>query len=316
MAGSLEPGLLANAEKRLAEAGGPGGDPALGTARRLLVVPNVEHISILCNPAAHAAAVEWLDATFGRQPGALPYTDRRVAWFGLGVLGALLAAATLAPRGVRPARWTSALESVPGVWRRAAALGAGAAAATALLWAAGLAGMNLGGLLGLRVGGYLLLWFAIAGSLACLLLGARPVAPSLRETAAGLLVFAALWLGVGLLGDAVWLPWLLIPKRLVLWPVASLALLPWCWTGGEMGRGGGWSRVGWWLVQSILVVAVLTAAIRLSPELGFLSLILPLFPIILLLHMVPNIPQGGPWTFALSGALFVGWMVLAVFPLQ
>jgi hypothetical protein len=46
------------------------------------------------------------------------------------------------------------------------------------------------------------------------------------------------------------------------------------------------------------------------------SLILPLFPIILLFQAIPNLPQKGSWTYALSGALFVSWMLLAVFPLQ
>jgi hypothetical protein len=40
------------------------------------------------------------------------------------------------------------------------------------------------------------------------------------------------------------------------------------------------------------------------------------FPIVLLFHTIPNLPQKGYWAFALSGALFVSWMLLAVFPLQ
>lgn len=70
MAGSLEPSFVRNAEQRLSEAGGPGGDPAAGTARKLLIVPGVEHLSILFAPTAHATARDWLDATFGHQPGA------------------------------------------------------------------------------------------------------------------------------------------------------------------------------------------------------------------------------------------------------
>jgi hypothetical protein len=54
----------------------------------------------------------------------------------------------------------------------------------------------------------------------------------------------------------------------------------------------------------------------LSPELGFLVIVLPLFPIVLGLHALVSAPHRGSWPFALSGALFTGWLLLAVFPLQ
>jgi pimeloyl-ACP methyl ester carboxylesterase len=314
MAGSLEPSFVASAEKRLAEAGGPGGDPTEGTGRKLTVIQNVEHLSMLVAPQAHATALQWLDATFGQQPGTAPYTDQRILWFGIGVVGALLASATLIPRasgkvpfgrGIRP------------LWWRVLAVAGGALAATLALRAANLLGLTLNGLLGLSAGGYLIFWFALAGVAGLLLLRGRVSLPAPRELLAAMLIFAGLWLGVGLLGDMVWLPWLLIPQRLALWPLAILALLPWCLLIGEVGRpAGGWGRLGWWLTQSALLFAALTLAIRLSPELGFLTLILPVFPIVLLFQTIPNAPQKGAWTSALSGALFVSWMLLAVFPLQ
>jgi hypothetical protein len=64
-----------------------------------------------------------------------------------------------------------------------------------------------------------------------------------------------------------------------------------------------------------LLFAAITLAIRLTPELGFLALLLPVFPIVLAFHAIPNAPQKGVWSFALSGALFVSWLLLAVFPL-
>jgi dienelactone hydrolase len=314
MAGSLEPNFASNAEKRLAEAGGSGGDPAHGTGRKLVIIQNVEHISILFSTQAHTTALEWLDATFGSQPGAAPYTDRRILWFGLGILGTLLASATLIPRAsvtvperqiMRPLGW------------RALAVAGGALIATLVLWAAGRAGLELSGLLGLRVGGYLFLWFALAGLAGLVLLRGRLSPPSRREILSGLLILAALWLGVGLLGSLVWLPWLLIPKRLALWPLGSLAMLPWCLAVGEAGRKvSGWGRLGWWLFYSVVLFAALTLAIYLTPELGFLTLILPVFPVILFFQAVPNLPQTGAWPFTFSGALFVSWMLLAVFPLQ
>jgi pimeloyl-ACP methyl ester carboxylesterase len=319
MAGTLESAFLHNAEERLAEAGGPGGDPAAGTARKLVAVPGVEHISILFSPTAHAAAREWLDATFGPQPGAKDYTDRRMVWYGLGLIGTLLAAIAVAPFFTEPA--PAATTKRPGWARplgwRLGALAGGALGATLVLWLAGKAGLGLPTLLGLQVGGYLLFWFGVAGLLGLLLLWNRPPPPSRRAVLGALVAFAALWLGVGLLGQLVWLPWLLIPRRLVLWPLGALLMLPWFLAAGEVSQGTGIAgRAGWWLAQSAILVAALTLALQLSPEMGFLLLILPLFPAILGLHTLAAAPYRGSWPFALSGALFVSWLLLAVFPLQ
>jgi dienelactone hydrolase len=314
MAGSLEPAFLGNAEDVLAQAGGEGGDPAAGTARKLATVPGVEHISILFSPTAHAAARDWLDATFGPQPGARPYTDRRMVWYLLGQVGALLAAVALAPLVREPA-----VERAPvrPLWRRLAALAGGALGATLLLWLAGEAGLALRDLLGLTVGGYLLLWFGVAGGLGLLLLWVRPPRLTLGALPGALLVFAALWLGLGLLGNLVWLPWLLIPRRLILWPLGVLLSLPWFLAVGQAQRGSSaLGRLGWWLAHSGVVVGAMLLALRLSPDLGFLMLILPLFPVILGVHALVAAPYRGSWPYALSGALFQSWVLLVVFPLQ
>jgi len=314
MAGSLEASFVRNAEQRLSEAGGPGGDPAAGTARKLLVIPGVEHISILFAPTAHAAARDWLDATFGPQPGAMIYTDRRVLWYGLGLLGTLLVAAALAPLVADPSPVSRPDHPL---WWRLAALAGGAVGATLALWLVSRAGLGLRNLLGLLVGGYVMVWFGVAGLLSLLLLRIRPSSPSRRAILGGLLAFAALWLGVGLLGQPVWLPWLLIPRRLLLWPLGALLLLPWFLAIGEAAWGVGIAgRIGWWLAHSGLLAGGLLLALRLSPELGFIMIILPLFPIILGFHALAAAPQRGSWPFALSGALFTSWLLLAVFPLQ
>ena len=341
LAGSLEGGFVRNAEQRLAEAGGEGGDAALrpgseraaqdgaaGTSRKLQIVPGVEHISILFSPTAHAAVREWLDDTFGPQPGARDHTDRRVAWYGLGVLGTLLAASALVPRTGRSnaLRLASAACVGPGstaldrrrpLWWRLSALTLGAVGATRLLWLAGRAGLILSPLMGLVVGGYVIIWFGVAGVLSLLLLWSLPSRPARGSLLAGLLAFAALWLGVGLLGQLVWLPWLLIPRRLILWPLATVLLLPWFLAVGESLRDAGAAgRAGWWLAHSLLLGGGFFLALQLNPELGFLILILPLFPIILGFHAWVTARQKGAWSFALSGALFIGWLLLAVFPLQ
>jgi hypothetical protein len=80
-------------------------------------------------------------------------------------------------------------------------------------------------------------------------------------------------------------------------------------------------QIGRWLAQSLVLGGALLLALGLSPELGFLALILPAFPAILGLHALAAGPHDAAsnsrgWAFALSGALFTSWALLAVFPLQ
>jgi pimeloyl-ACP methyl ester carboxylesterase len=311
MAGSLEGNFVRNAKVLLAEAGGEGGNPAAGTGRKLVVIPGVEHVSILFKPQAHQVARLWLDAVFGPQPGAQDYVDLRVFWFGLGALGTVLVSAAWIPSAIPE---PSAARSLG---RRLFAIAAGALGATLILGLVGMAGLQLPQLFGVLVGGYLLLWFAIAGVIALLILHSPWSKPSGKAVWTSLLVFAALWLGFGLLGDKVWLPWLLIHRRLLLWPLGALLLLPWFLTLGEASSTANpLGRVGWWAFQSLVLVGSMLLALQLSQGLYFILLILPLFPLILGLHTLAMILQRDRWTLGISGALFVSWMLLAVFPLQ
>jgi pimeloyl-ACP methyl ester carboxylesterase len=316
MAGSLEGSFVSSAEQRLAEAGGQGGDPAAGTARRLVVIQGVEHVSILFSPAAHQAARDWLDATFGVQPGAVEYTDRRILWYGLGVLGMLFLG--LAVQAWMPvASEEPSLLKRPPVWRWLLSGIGGVLIATLLLWLLGKLGLGLRNLFGLLVGGYLMLWFGLAGVASLFLAGCRLFHPSRRQVLNSLLVFAALWLGMGLIGSFVWLPWLLIWPRLLLWPLGSLLILPWFLAVGlALDRAGYALQAVGWLVQNVLAIAGLLLALQLNPELGFLMIILPLFPIIQGIHAFAAAPQRGGWAYALSGAMLTSWILLAVFPFQ
>ena len=314
MTGSREAAFVSNARQLLKQAGGPGGDPADGTARQLVVVPGVEHVSILFAPGAYAAARDWLDTVFGVQPGATTYTDLRILWYGVGLLGVLLFFFSLAPLVKRSEIMPENPNRHP-AWRRIAAMALGAGGATLALWGLGQVGLGLRDLLGLLVGGYLLIWFGLAGLINLLVLSERPQLPSRWAMFGGLLAFAALWLGVGLLGQMVWLHWLLIAPRLLLWPLGVVLLLPWFLAVSSMAQTGGRMQIAGWLVHTLVVVGALMLALNLSPELGFLMLILPLFPIILGLHSLAAGPYRNKWSFALSGALFTSWLVLAVFPL-
>jgi hypothetical protein len=318
LAGSLETPFVRNAVQLLEQAGGPGGDPAVGSGRRMVIVQGVEHVSILFAPAAHAAARQWLDDTFGSQPGAIAYTDRRVMWYGIGLVGALLVSTGLAPLVAGQPTHTPehALARPRPLSQRLAPLAGGVLCATLVLWSASVAGLELSNLLGLLIGGYVIAWFAIAGLLPHLLLRVRPSMPTFRDVLAGLFAFAVLWLSAGLIGQWVWLRWLLIPRRLLLWPLGTLLIFPWFLAVGEAARGGGavgW--LGWWLGHSAVLSGGLLLALRLNPELSFIVLVLPLLPIVLGLHALTTSPYRERWPFAVSGALFMSWLFLAVFPL-
>lgn len=316
LAEELDQRFVRNAEDLLTQAGGPGGDPLAGTARRMVVIPMVEHISILFSTAAHQEARQWLDSTFGLQPGAREFTDRRMLWYLLGVAGTFLFFWALAPLLNRVQEYSDDPEMLPLI-RRIGALIAGALGATIFLYVLSGAGLQLNNLLGLLVGGYVLIWFAIAGAISILLLGSTPGRPFWPVVVSSLMVFATLWFGIGFLGSYVWLPWILIPKRLIWWPIGFALTLPW-WVAVAQAvlpthRLG---RVAWWLGYSLIFVGALILAISLNPELGFLILILPVFPFVLGLHALAAGPYRWRAPFALGAALFIGWLVLAVFPLQ
>jgi pimeloyl-ACP methyl ester carboxylesterase len=314
MAGSREPQFVANAEKLLKMAGGENSSFSTGAARKLVVIPNVEHISILFSPSAHAAARSCLDATFGAQPGATNYVDRRILWFGLGILGFIMVSNAVVNMISVPAQEKVFFKPL---WLRLLALLGGSIIGTIILWLASLGGVQIAQLLGLLVGGFIIIWFGVAGVISLLILRPRLYWPKSNEIIKGLVVFAGLWLGVGLLGNYVWLPWLLIPHRLVLWVPASILLLPWFFAVGEVSKTARPGRqIGWWLYQVIVVLAGFYLAITLYPGLGFIFIILPLIPVILGLHMLAISSKHGNWAFALSGALFTAWLMLAVFPLQ
>ncbi len=313
MAGSLEAQFASNAERLFSLAGGYNNNFSTGAARQLVIVPHVEHISILFSPTAQKTARDWLDETFGVQPGASDYTDRRILWFVLGIFGSILVAN--AGLQVLPSSSQAPGDERP-FWLRSVALPAGGLLTSILLWSVGLLGIDLSRLLGLLVGGYILVWFGIAGLISLIILRPHIPKPTAAQLVKALLALAALWLGVGLLGNYVWLPWLLIPQRLWLWIPGSIVSLPWFYAVAEVVRGYNLPRqVGWWVVQSVSIILGLALTIVLTPGLGFIFIILPLVPVMIGLHMLVISSRHGAWAYALPGAMFISWLLLAVFPL-
>lgn len=90
------------------------GDTGAGTGRRAVWSPHVEHVGVLYSQASLAAAVDWLDRSFGRSRAGKPRIDSRGPWIllllaGVVALGRPLASAlprvASAPRGAG-LRWS------------------------------------------------------------------------------------------------------------------------------------------------------------------------------------------------------------------
>ena len=316
-AGSGEGRFVENAQGLLSQAGGAAdlaADLAQGRGRELVVVPGVEHITILFSDVSHQAAVRWLDATFGRTENNR-YVDRRMAWYGLHLLGWLLGLTAVAPllaAPSAPAPSAPADAKTPAArsWLGLALAPVGAAAGVTLLSQR----ILLESLGGVQVGGAVGVWFLMAG---VVWLGALTVPrPTRRALGLGVGLFGLLWLAFGAMAQVVWLQWWLIPMRLRLWLPLATACFPWFLAAGivqqniRLGK-----RLLWWLAQSGVLVLGFGVTLYFVPSLGFMALLLPLFPALLgILALVAGLLNSA-WSYGVGAALFFGWLLAAGFPL-
>lgn len=316
-AGRGEGRFVESARALLQTAGGETLDLTEGKGRSLIVVPNVEHITILFSDISHQQALQWLNQTFNRANDS-SYVDRRMGWYGLHLVGGLMAIAALVPTFAK----SITRQTGPKPWLNWGGLLVAPFAATLglVLISRGLELENLGGL---KVGGALGIWFLLGG-LAWLgiqlqwPLSSRRIRklPSSKTLGLGLLVFILLWFAFGAMAQAVWLQWWLIPARLRLWPILSLACLPWFLASGiaQQNRGIG-KHIQWWLGQNIVLIGGLILTISVLPQLGFIFLLLPIFPIIfgILSFVAAQVKEA--WSYGIGSALFFGWTLAAAFPL-
>lgn len=334
-AGSWEGGFVTNAQRLLAAAGGENDNFAGGRARSLIVIPNAEHITILLRNVSHQAARKWLDATFGVSSSS-NYVDRRMAWYGLHLVAWLLLLFAISPVLASPSRDRktplqpnpSELTSpptplLPGEGRRVILVGKkvrGFGLLLAPLVASGgllllSRGGNIDSLGGLLVGGAMGIWFSIAGVVWLGILSRLP-RPTIRAVGLGLAMFGLLWVAFGAIAQVVWVQWWLIPARLKLWPLLSLACLPWFLASGVAQQDAGiFKRVAWWLGQSVALVGGFILVLYLLPQLSFIYLLLPLFPLFMAIFSFAAAQLNETWSYALGSALFFGWAIAAAFPL-
>lgn len=310
LAGEWEPLFADNAARVLAQAGGESRAFDDGRARSLTIVPQVEHILILFSPTTHEAAVNWLDQVFSRE-SASGYQDRRILWFGASLLGWMLLIAAASPLIPAPAAPLDERTRYP--WRGLSFFLSPLAAAGALASFSRI--IDVSRLGGLVVGGALGLWFLLMG-VTWLVTGFRPPRPARHDLWWGLSLFGFLWVAFGLLAQVVWFPWMLIPARLLRWPLMALAFLPWTLATGIILQRASWrKRLGWWLGQSVWLTASLILVVRLVPSLFVLVLVVPVLSLLFGIMFIAGSALDRPWSYGIGNALFFGWLVMAFFPI-
>lgn len=306
LAGSLEARFVANARDLLARAGGTGGAPGDGRARDLVVVPRVEHVTILFSATAHALSVEWLGAALDHVPVTRRPARLMTGW-SLLLLGSILVwqvvAAGLATPAPDPVRRR-------GTWP---ALVAGVAAATASLVVL-VRSIDVAGATGLLVGGEVAIWLLLVGAL-WLRFGDRPARPDGRD--AGWMVLAtSAGVGLGATMSLAWLPWWPVAPRAVLLPLAAAACLPVSVAAATAlhGRRGA-AAVGTWAAVAAVLTVGLGAMALTVPGTAFLILLLPLVPAVLAVIAALAGPLDRPWASGAAGAVLLGWLLVVLFPL-
>lgn len=307
-AGGWEPGFVANAMRLLQQAGGENTNLTAGNGRSLVIVPNAEHITILFRHASHMAAQRWLDATFGIQTNS-SYVDRRMVWYGLHLFAWLILIGGVAP---------SFMPTYEDMQMRLLRSWGGILLAPFL--ATGLLTLlsrfveiqSLGGVL---VGGAVGIWFGIAGTVWLAIMFHLPRL-TLRAIGLGFVLFVLLWVAFGAMAQVVWLQWWLIPTRLKLWFLLSLLCFPWFLASGVAQQGAGIrSRFLWWLGQSVVLVGGFSIVVQFLPQLSFIFLLLPLFPLFMAMFSYIAAMLNEAWIYAIGSALFFGWVLAAAFPL-
>lgn len=310
-AGSWEGGFVSNAKRLLVAAGGENGNLAEGQGRAFVLIPNAEHITILFRNASHQAARRWLDATFGISHIS-NYVDLRMIWYGLHLVAWLIVLGAVAPALAFSYSCAGTVKVL--AFKRWGGLLLAPLMASAVLTLVSRV-VEIQSLGGLLVGGAVGIWFFVAGVVWLSILSDLP-RPTARAVGLGVTLFMLLWVAFGAMAQVVWLQWWLIPARLQLWPLISLACLPWFLASGVAQQGVGvGERVLWWLGQSAALVGGFFLTLQFLPQLGFIFLLLPLFPIFMALLSFTAASLNDVWSYALGSALFFGWTLAAAFPL-
>jgi pimeloyl-ACP methyl ester carboxylesterase len=308
--GAWEARFLANAQELLVKAGGASEDFGEKRARRLVVIPSVEHITILFSAKSREVAADWLSSAFGVERE-LDYRDTRMIWYSMHLLGWLMIGLAMGPF---MAMRIEVYQVEPKAARRWLGLLLAPFVATGFLalldgW------VDLSDFFGLQVGGALAIWFFLMG-VVWLVVAARIHPPGRQSLLWGGFLFALIWVAMGLMAQFTWMQWFLNPPRLWRWPILVLACLPWKLAlGRALQRAKGWCRAGLWVIQSALLLATLLMVAYWVPGMFVIMLIAPVLPIVLGVELLISTHVYDPWAYAIGSAAFLGWMMAAIFPI-
>jgi len=280
-----------------------------GTARRLVIAQDVEHIGVLYSPTSLTAARDWLNRAFGRQTaaGADAAPAALGGALGLYYLGVVLLAwplSRLLPRVAEPARGAGL------GWRPFLRTAVAPAVLTPLaLWP------MPNDFLPIAIGDYIALHFATYGVLTWFglwIAGGRP------KPAAGWFswrAFAVAVIAVALFETLT----LMLPTdtfvasfvpgadRLLILLVLLAGVLLWASADEWLTRGPGAPRFGYAITKALFLVSLLLAVFLNRNELFFLIIIVPA---ILALFIVYGLFSG--WIYRRTGHPFVAALTNAL----
>ena len=311
------------------------GDFAAGTARRLVYVPGVEHISILFSHDAYREIVRWLDQAFKLgPPDRSVEADARIGWVLLLYLAAAIGFYPLA-RALLPAAGPPAMSpaAMGWGWVLLAALVA-AILAPVLLWLGvvpykwmPLTVGNYVGLYfltyGLLVGGAYGLWQrrnapAMAGAVPQPLGVVNTLNHRLRASLAALIltIYALItfglpahltWNSFALAGDRAWVAVVLFGCCLVFFLADEVVV----------ARTSRRARAGLYALTKLIVLLSLVASVGVFGAPGFLLLLVPVMVVLFLWHGVYSHWLFGlarrPWIAAVVNAAVFAWVIAATF---
>ncbi len=308
-AGSWENRFVGNAKRLLQAGGGENSNFAQGKARKLVVIPNAEHITILFRHFSHQAAKDWLNSTFGINNQS-NYVDYRMLWYFLHLLAWLTLLAAIAPILA-----DSFITYKTGQLKSWMGLSIAPFVATSILILINRVS-DIDGLGGVLVGGAVSIWFGVAG-LSWLIAMAPPQLPSARAWVVGITLFIILSIGFGAMAQVVWLEWWLIPARLQIFPILAVACFPWFLASGVAQQNLNFGqRILWWLGQSTVLIGGFILVLYFLPQLSFIYLLLPLFPVFIAIFSFCSGLLNNPWAYAIGSTLFFGWVLASAFPLS
>lgn len=293
-----------------------------GSARRAVFAPAVEHVGVLYSPTALSESVDWLDQSFGRQPGTnTGQVDPRGLAIPLLLAGLVLLAwplSRLLPRVVEPAA------GLDPRWRQLLPAALVPALATPLLLVAFPADF-----LGVLVGGYLAAHFGLYGLITaglCLWLKRRKdqeaAASGRRRTIAAIVAAAAATLyAAGLIGlamDRFVTSFAVTGPRLPLLAVMLGGTLAYFLADEWLTRGANVARGAQLLTRFCFLISLGLAVALSFEDLFFLliiaAVIVPYFLLYGLIGAWVYRATGDPLVSALPSAVAFGWTLAVVFP--